>query len=136
MLFLKYKTETFNKINTGGLANESIFAIILQTFGELTNPLKLINESSSVCDWKRMSTPTSPYVFKEATPENIDIIVNLLKENRHTMFLRKVDRSFPDSVIKDIMNMDFNHKIDILHNQGKKKIVYLYFIIIYPTFLF
>jgi 8-oxo-dGTP pyrophosphatase MutT (NUDIX family) len=54
-------------------------------------------------------------------PENIDIIVNLLKENRHTMFLRKVDRSFPDSVIKDIMNMDFNHKIDILHNQGKKK---------------
>jgi hypothetical protein len=142
MLFLKYKTETFNKINLGGLANESIFAIILQTFGELTNPLRFINESSSLCDWKRMSSPTSPYVFKEATLENINIITNLLKENKFAMFLRKVDRSFPDTVIKDFMNMEFNHKIEILHNQAKKKnklsVFYDNFpyIFIFITFLF
>jgi len=128
VLFLTYKTEIFNKINMGGLANESLFAIILQTFNELTNPMRLINYSATLCDWKRMSTSTSPYLFKDATPENINIISNLLKENKYAMFLRKVHKDFPDSYIKDIMNMDFNHTYDILYNQAKKKH--------YTTFLF
>ena len=109
----------------GGLANESIFAIILQTFGELqkgnANSMRLINESATLSDWTRMASPTSPYLFKEASPENINIISNLLKENKYTMFLRKVHRSFPDSAIKDIMNTDFNHTYELLHNQAKKK---------------
>jgi hypothetical protein len=121
LLFLAYKNTIFTQINAGGLANESIFAIILQTFGELTNPMKLINESATVADWTRMSSPTSPHVFKDATPENINIISNLLKENKYTMFLRKVHRSFPDSVIKDIMNTNFNHNYEVLHNNAKKK---------------
>ncbi len=110
ILFLTYKTDIFNKIHIGGLANESIFAIILQTFGELTNPMRLINESATLCDWKRMSSPTSPYVFKESTTENINIISNLLKENKYAMFLRKIDRSFPDSTIKELMNTNFEDK--------------------------
>jgi hypothetical protein len=105
----------------GGLANESIFAIILQTFGELTNPMKLINESATLSDWSRMASPTSPYLFKEGSSENINIISNLLKENKYAMFLRKVHKSFPDPIIKQIMNTNFNHKYDILHNQAKKK---------------
>jgi hypothetical protein len=121
ILFLTYRTETFNKINMGGLANESLFAIILQTFGELTNPMRFINKSSTLCDWKRMSSSTSPYVFKEATQDNINIISNLLKENKYAMFLRKVDTSFPDSTIKQIMNTNFNHTYELLHNQAKKK---------------
>ena len=121
ILFLTYRTKTFNQINMGGLANESLFAIILQTFNELTNPMRLINESATVCDWTRMSSPTSPYVFKEDTPKNVNIISNLLKENKYAMFLRKVDSSFPDSTIKKIMNIDFNHKYELLHNQAKKK---------------
>lgn len=148
ILFLTYRTDTFNKINMGGLANESLFAIILQTFGELTNPMKLINESATLCDWKRMSTPTSPYVFKDATTENINIISNLLKENKYAMFLRKVDTSFPDSTIQELMNTNFNHKYELLHNQAKKKhdlsfcnnlqyfiilIAFIYFIATIPT---
>jgi len=121
ILFLTYKTSTFNRINMGGIANESIFAIILQTFNELTNPMRLINQSSTLCDWTRMATPTSPYLFKDATPENINIITKQLKENKYAMFLRKVHRDFPDSAIKDIMNMNFNHTYEILHNQAKKK---------------
>jgi hypothetical protein len=121
ILFLTYKTSTFNQINMGGLANESIFAIILQTFGELTNPMRLINHSATLCDWSRMATPTSPYLFKDATPQNINIIANLLKENKYAMFLRKVHTDFPDSAIKNIMNMEFNHKYELLHNQAKKK---------------
>ena len=118
LLFLTVKTNIYTQINMGGLANESIFAIILQTFNELTNTKRLINESSSVSDWTRMSSPTSPYLFKEATDENINIICNLLKENKYTMFLRKVHKNFPDSAIKQIMNTDFGHTYS---NQAKQK---------------
>lgn len=126
VLFLTYRTTTFNQINMGGLANESIFAIILQTFGELTNPMRLINKSATLSDWSRMSSPTSPHVFKDATPKNINIISNLLKENKYAMFLRKVHKSFPDSAITDIMNTDFNHTYDVLHNHAKKNNVTTY----------
>jgi len=114
ILFLTHKTETFNQINMGGLANESLFAIVLQTFGELTNTTKnrLINSSATLCDWKRMSSPTSPYVFKEATEENINIILNLLKENKHAMFLRKVGSTFSDDALKQIMDADLGHTYD------------------------
>jgi hypothetical protein len=58
-----------------------------------------------------MSSPTSPYLFKEASPENINIISNLLKENPSAMFLRKVDRSFPDQAILDLYG---NENIELL----------------------
>jgi len=118
--FFVLKTDICKKINMGGLANESIFAIILQTLGELqqskTNTHKLINESSNVSDWTRMASATSPYLFKENTPENMTVISNLLKKNKYAMFLRKVHKTFPDAAIKDIMNFDFNHKYDKLDN--------------------
>jgi len=121
ILFLVNKKSIYKQVNSGGLANESLFAIILQTFNEITNPMRLINESSTLSDWTRMSSPTSPYLFKEASTENINIICNQLKENKYAIFLRKVHKDFPDSSIKDIMNKNFNHKYDILHNQAKKK---------------
>ena len=121
ILFLTLKNNIYQKINMGGLANESVFAIILQTFGELNNPLRMINESSSISDWTRMASPTSPHFFKVSTEENINIICDLLKENKYTLFLRKVHKTFPDSVIKEIMNKDFEHKYELLHNQAKKK---------------
>jgi hypothetical protein len=121
ILFLTLKKDVYQQVNSGGLANESIFAIILQTFKELTNPLRMINESSTISDWTRMSSPTSPHTFKEGSEENINIICNLLKEHKYTMFLRKVHRNFPDNVLKNIMSKDFNHTYELLHNQAKKK---------------
>jgi len=121
MLFMTLKRDVYKQVNSGGLANESIFAIILQTFGELTNPLRMINECSSIADWTRMSSPTSPYNFKEDTKENINIICKLLKENKYTIFLRKVHCNFPDDALKRIMEMDFNHEYELLHNNAKKK---------------
>jgi hypothetical protein len=118
---LAAKNGVYNQINEGGLANESIFAVILQTFKELTNPNTYVNECSSVADWTRMSSPTSPYLFKEGSEENINIIKNLLKENPYAMFLRKVDRSFPDAVLTDIMSIDFGHVYLLLHNQYNVK---------------
>jgi hypothetical protein len=109
-IFLAAKNDIYQIVNAGGLANESIFAIMLQTFNELTNKNTLINSVSTLTDWSRMSSPTSPYLFKEATLENINIISNLLKENPHAMFLRKVDRAFPDQAILDLYG---NENIDI-----------------------
>lgn len=124
MLFIVLKNDMCNRINTGGLANESIFAIMLQYFGELKQDNlnnKLINETATLNDWTRMGSTTSPHTFKNDTPENITVITNLCKNNKYAMFLRKVHSSFPDSSITDIMNIDFNHKYDVLHNQAKQK---------------
>ena len=127
LIFLMYKNDIYQQTNRGGLANESIFAIILQTFDELTNQVRTINESATLSDWTRMSSSTSPYLFKEGSEENVNIICNLLKENKYAMFLRKVHRDFPNSIIKDIMHTDFNHEYELLHNQSKKKHKFSYF---------
>ena len=123
ILFYTIKNGIYQTVNEGGLANESIFAIILQTFNELTNPNTLLNEQSTLADWSRMSSPTSPYLFKDATPDNINIIKKLLKENKYSMFLRKVDREFPDQTIYDLMETDFGHKYEPLYKikEAKKK---------------
>lgn len=121
ILFVTLKNKMFKIINEGGLANESIFAIILQKFKELKNPLRLINDSSTIADWLRMSSPTSPHVFSDGSEEDKKIICDLMKENKFAIFLRKVDRSFPESVLKEIMNTEFNHTYDLLHNQAKQK---------------
>ena len=127
ILFMVGKHALYEQINAGGLANESIFAIMLQTFNELTNkqnlPISntLINEQCNLTDWTRMSSPTSPYLFKDPTPENINIIKNLLKENKYSMFLRKVAPNFPNEVLLELMDTDCNHSYEILYNQAKKK---------------
>ena len=121
LIFLAAKTGVYNQVNEGGLANESLFAIILQTFKELTNSNTLVNECTTVTDWTRMSSPTSPYLFKEATPENINIIKNLLKDHPYAMFLRKVDRAFPDDALKEIMETDFGNAHLLLHNRATQK---------------
>ena len=108
LIFMVANNNIYKKVNDGGLANESMFAIMLQTFDELLNSKWLIKEPCTITDWSRMSSPTSPYLFSEATEENINIIVNQLKENKYLMFLRKVDRGFPDQSILNIMDQDLN----------------------------
>lgn len=126
ILFLTLKTSIYNKINDGGLANESMFAIILQTFQDLGRADKHVNESATVADWLRMSTATSPYYFKDATDQNMDIIHSLLRANKHAMFLRKVHPSFPDTSLQKLMETDFHHTYPRLHNTAKPKDTYAY----------
>lgn len=134
ILFVAMKNNIYQQVNEGGLANESIFAIILQTFKQLNNETVLINQSSTIADWTRMSNPTSPYLFKENTSENIKIITDLLKHNKYAIFLRKVDKAFPDEALKDIMyNKQHNHEYNDLHNSAKKK--YLSFLEKYKTYI-
>ena len=119
ILFMIKKNDIYKKVCKGGLANESIFAIILQTFQEL-NKYTTINESSTISDWTRMSNATSPHLFKDGTVEDVEFIKTELKRNKYAIFLRKVDPSFPNEIILDIHQTDFCHTyIPILNNNRK-----------------
>jgi hypothetical protein len=106
------KKNVYSIVCKGGLANESLFAIILKTFNRLDgsgeNGQNVINAPSTLIDWSRMTSATSPYVFKYetdiyTTQHNIDWIVGEKNKNKYTMFLRKVDSSFPDDVLEKII---------------------------------
>lgn len=149
---IKYASSNnvlFQRVCKGGLANESIFAIILHGL-KLLNDVK--NEISHATDWDKMSSPTSPYVFKHGTQEDIEFIDTFLTKHKYTMFLRKVDVGFPDKIIKDylnrpgpsswsfhsilqlfdmnIMNLTIKNKIPTLFILIKKALAFLFFIFI------
>jgi len=88
----------YRLICRGGLANESIFIIILKQCEELLN---VINESVNVASWEKMSSANSPFVFKSGIKEEMDYIDGFFKENKYLMFIRKVDVSFPDHVLRE-----------------------------------
>jgi hypothetical protein len=82
----------------GGLANESVFAIMLRAQNALAN---VINSNTHLTDWVRMSSMTSPHVFKDGNQSDMDFLKKELKmgENNHVMFLRKVHPDFPDEIL-------------------------------------
>ena len=86
----------------GGLANESLFAIIFNFYKELeeTNKSHIICSISHLTDWKRMSSATSPHLFKNADEEDIKFIDTELERNFHAMFIRKVAPEFPDEILR------------------------------------
>jgi hypothetical protein len=90
----------FNNICQGGLANESIFAIILK------NTKKKLNKHTHLTDWSRMTSPTSPYLFTEGNQRDLEFINQGLRENEYAMFIRKVSSSFPNTVLRSIIYQD------------------------------
>jgi hypothetical protein len=116
-IYMETNFKLYKLMCDGGLANESIFAIILSCF----NQLKYVkNEISTATDWSRMTSSTSPYLFRYASQENILFIQNFLKKNKYTMFLRKVSLEFSDEALLQIMDshnnsdvIDINLNIDV-----------------------
>ena len=70
------QSKMYRMITEGIIANESIFAIALLHSHRLK---AVINRSSSISDWVRMSSPTSPYVFLDDSVENMNYIANAKK---------------------------------------------------------
>jgi hypothetical protein len=108
LLYKQFKKNVYSIICKGGLANESIFAIILKSFNRLDEQGEIvINQPSTLIDWSRMTSSTSPYVFKyednNTTQHNINWIVGEKRKNKYAIFLRKVDPSFPDDVLEKII---------------------------------
>jgi len=103
-------TKLYQLICNGGLANESLFAIVLYQNKRLA---QAINQSSHITDWTKPSSATSPYVFSTGSVDEIGYINEQLHKNRYAMFLRKVSKEFPDEILsqftceKDGDNMYF-----------------------------
>lgn len=96
--------QTITKtICDGGLANESLFAIIFKFYKELEHgPSKShINcVVTHLADWNRRSSTTSPHVFKDANEDDIKFIDKELVRNFYAMFIRKVAPEFPDEILR------------------------------------
>lgn len=95
--FVKKQPKMFQIVSKGIIANESIFAIILLYFNELKYVIK---QNSTIMDWTRMSSVTSPYVFKNSS--DFKSILELKQKNKYGIFLRKVFFSFPDQLLENL----------------------------------
>ena len=104
--FLKTLSGVYNTINAGGFANESLFAIVLQAYGQNNNPKTHLNTVSTVADWSRMPKPTSPFTFafvsEMQTRLELVAMRRMVKDSPDAMFLRKVDRTFPAEVLEQM----------------------------------
>jgi hypothetical protein len=104
LTFVKNNSQITNTICKGGLANESLFAIILHSYDELKN--NVICSVTHMTDWNRMSSSTSPHLFKKGDETDIKFIEESLKENKFAVFIRKISPEFPDEIIN---NYIYNH---------------------------
>jgi len=97
--FAKIQVPVVKTICDGGLANESLFAIILHGYKLLKNEF-VINSVTHLADWSRMGSATSPHTFKDANSIDIKFLEDNLQKYKYAMFLRKVAPEFPDEVLK------------------------------------
>ena len=120
MQFVNTRQDITKIICDGGLANETLFAVIFYLYKEIehhddgdnNNNKNKNNKSHIICsishltDWSRMSSSTSPHVFKDANHQDITFINTELERNKCAMFIRKIDPLFPDDTL--------NHEIVII----------------------
>jgi hypothetical protein len=112
--FVSKQTEFVKTICDGGLANESLFAIILHGYKQLSNSnsnSSVISAVTHLADWARMGSATSPHTFKDANGKDIEFINTNLEKNKYAMFIRKVSPEFPDNILKGYI-YDYNREKD------------------------
>jgi hypothetical protein len=98
--FVNKQQEVTKTICSGGLANESLFAIILYGYKQLDN-INSISAVTHITDWNRMASATSPYLFKEANEKDLKFIESELQKNKYAMFIRKVAPEFPNNILRN-----------------------------------
>jgi hypothetical protein len=98
--FIQTQQKVTKTICDGGLANETLFAVIFYYYGELKKN-RIITKSTHIIDWIRPgSSPTSPYLFKEGNEKDIAFIENELK-NDFAIYIRKISPEFPDTILRN-----------------------------------
>lgn len=117
IVYSNVNAHIFKTICSGDVANESVFAIMLYTFNELQNVKSSVTHAT---DWSRMTSATSPHVFKEGNAIDMKFIKNSVETNRYTMFMRKVDKCFPDNKL-----MEFIYKKDDNEDKRRSKVLML-----------
>jgi len=106
--FYLQNNSLYTLISKGVVANESIFAIILH------KEQNIINSDSYIVDWKRMTSPNSPYTFsnKNILLDTLYIEENI--KNKNIMFIRKIGKEFPDNIIYKFINEKNNNHYHLL----------------------
>jgi len=94
--FIETQRPTFDLICKGGLANESIFAMIFHFYKKLP---QMNSNITHLTDWSRMDSATSPHMFKDGDEKDVEFITEQLDEQPFAMFLRKVSPKFPDEIL-------------------------------------
>lgn len=98
----------YNLICEGGLANESLFAIILYQNKKLH---EVINQSTHITDWTNPSSATSPYVFSSGSEKELSLIKNAISSNEYSFFLRKISHEFPDQKLNKIISQNDDTRV-------------------------
>jgi len=143
--FIKFKQEITKIICSGGLANESLFAIILYCYKQLGPNSLVMSAVTHITDWSRMTSSTSPYLFKEENEKDIKFFETELEKNKYAMFIRKIAPEFPNEILEHYI-YEHNKVIDdklvikepsiFIYNRYKNKFIFivpylLFFIFIY-----
>jgi hypothetical protein len=95
--FANNQQKITSTVCSGGLANESLFAIILYAYKQLNDTICAVSHTT---DWSRRTSPTSPHLFKEANELDIKFIDNSLEKDKYVMFIRKIAPEFPDEILR------------------------------------
>lgn len=114
--FVNKQQEITKTICSGGLANESLFAISLYYHRQLELNGPVISSATHIADWNRMQTKTSPHLFQKADEQDIKFIGTELERNKYAMFIRKVAPEFPDEVLRHYIyehNKDNDNKLSL-----------------------
>ena len=99
--FINTQQTTVKTICDGGLANESLFAIIMYAYKQMDTNGSVISAVTHLTDWSRMSSFTSPHTFKDANSVDIKFIDTELDKNKYAMFIRKMAPEFPDDILRN-----------------------------------
>ena len=102
--FVSTQRNITDTICSGGLANETLFAVIFKYYKEIDSQNKKKSTikcvSTHITDWSRCSSTTSPHVFKSADEKDIKFIDKELERNPYNVFIRKVAPEFPDEILR------------------------------------
>lgn len=109
LTFVNRQQEVTKTICNGGLANESLFAIILYCYKQLELKGPVIKSVTHLADWSRMESATSPHLFIKADEKDIKFIDSSLEKNTYASFIRKVSPEFPNDIIRHYI---FEHNKD------------------------
>jgi hypothetical protein len=112
--FVNKQQDTTKIICNGGLANESLFAISLYCYKQLELKSSVLSAVTHITDWARMTSATSPHLFKEANEKDIKFIESSLEKNKYAMFIRKVSPEFPNDILRHYIYQHNKDKDDKL----------------------
>jgi hypothetical protein len=100
--YANVQQKTTQIICSGGLANESLFAVIMYAYSQLDGIKDaVICAVTHTADWSRPTSITSPHLFKEGNETDVQFINKSLKTDKYVMFIRKVSPEFPDTLLQE-----------------------------------